>query len=122
MERKRRNTTRGPGCPFAVLAKESLDKTTWSVVHRPDTECAKHKQPPGHHPSAHPVHLQLDFFGKATISELGSERIAPKDIQTYLRQRDSSSLATRQDIYNYIAKLKDDARRSELNPRSDQST
>lgn len=108
MERKRRTTTRGTSCPFSVLAKESLDKTTWSVAHRPDTECAKHNHPPSHHPSAHPVHRQLGSSGKATISELVSAGIAPKDIQTYLRQQDNSSLATRQDIYNCIAKLKDD--------------
>jgi hypothetical protein len=37
-KRMRKTTTRGTGCPFLVLAKESLDKTTWSLQHRPDKE------------------------------------------------------------------------------------
>jgi hypothetical protein len=104
----RKTTTRGTGCPFSVLAKESLDKTTWSLQHRPDKECSKHNHPPSQHPSAHPVHRKLNSTGKATLSELVSAGISPRDIQTYLRQQDGNSLATRQDIYNCIAKLKDD--------------
>ena len=108
IERKRKTTTRGTSCPFSVLAKESLDKTTWSLRHRPGKDCSKHNHPPSQHPSAHPVHRQLDASGKASLSDLVSAGIAPKDIQTYLRQQDPRSLSTRQDIYNCIAKLKDD--------------
>lgn len=107
-ECKRKSTTRGTSCLFSVIAKESLDRTTWSLRHRPDAKFAKHNHPPSQHPSAHPVHRQLDASGKAAISDLVSAGIAPKDIQTYLRQQDPGSLATRQDIYNCISKLKDD--------------
>lgn len=107
-ERTRKTTTRGTGCPFLVLAKESLDKTSWSLQHRPDKICSKHNYPPSQHPSAHPVHRKLNASGKATLSELISAGISPRDIRTYLRQQDRNSLVTRQDIYNCIAKLKDD--------------
>lgn len=105
---KRKTTTRGTGCLFSVLAKESLDKTTWSLHHRPDEKFLKHNHPPSHHPSAHPVHRQLDASGKATLSELVSAGISPRDIQTFLRQQDPDFLATRKDIYNRISELKDD--------------
>lgn len=82
MERKRKSTTRGTSCPFSVLAKESSDSTTWSLRHRPDVGCSQHNHPPSQHPSAHPVHRQLDSSGKATISELISAGIAPKDRET----------------------------------------
>ncbi|KAJ0130835.1 Catechol 1,2-dioxygenase [Fusarium oxysporum f. sp. albedinis] len=58
----RKTTTRGTGCPFSVLAKESLDKTTWSLQHRPDKEYPKHNHPPSQHPSAHPVHRKLNTW------------------------------------------------------------
>ena len=107
-ERKRKTTTRGTGCLFSILAKESLDKTTWSIRYRPNKECSKHNHPPSHHPSAHPIHRQLDASGKATLSDLVSAGISPRDIQTFLRQQDPTSLATRKDIYNRIAELKND--------------
>ena len=106
-EPKRKTTTRGTNCPFSVLAKESLDKTTWSLHHRPDQQHSKHNHTPSPHPSAHPVHRQLGDSGKATLSELVSAGISPRDIQTYLRQQNPTSLATRQDIYNRIAEVKD---------------
>ncbi|KID83172.1 hypothetical protein MGU_09535 [Metarhizium guizhouense ARSEF 977] len=107
-ESKRKTTVRGTGCPFSILAKESLDKTRWILQHRPDELHSKHNHAPSHHPSAHPVHRQLDASGKATLSELVRAGISPRDIQTYLRQQNPASLATRQDIYNRIAKVKDD--------------
>lgn len=105
-EPKRKTTTRGTGCPFSVLAKESLDKTTWYLQHRPDQRHSEHNHIPSPHPSAHPAHRRLDASGKATLSELVSAGISPRDIQTYLRQQNPTSLATRQDIYNRIAEVK----------------
>jgi hypothetical protein len=58
-ERKRKTTTRGTSCPFSVLAKESLDKTTWFLRHWPDQQHSKHNHTPSPHPSGHPVHRQL---------------------------------------------------------------
>jgi hypothetical protein len=41
-ERVRRTSSRRTGCKFSVLAKQSLDGSTWVLSHRPDDECAKH--------------------------------------------------------------------------------
>ncbi|KAJ0131765.1 hypothetical protein HZ326_25132 [Fusarium oxysporum f. sp. albedinis] len=54
------------------------------------------------------IHRQLDASGKATLSELVSAGISPRDVQTLLREQDPDSLATRKDIYNRVAELKDD--------------
>jgi hypothetical protein len=35
-DRQRKTTTRGTNCRFLIIAKESLDKATWSLRHRPD--------------------------------------------------------------------------------------
>lgn len=86
-EPKRKTTARGTSCPFSVLAKESLDKMTWSLHHRPDIQHTKHNHEPSHHPSAHPTRRQLDDSNKATVSELVSAGVSPRDIQTYLRQQ-----------------------------------
>lgn len=104
-ESKRKTTTRGTSCPFSILAKESLNKMTWSLHHRPDTKHAKHNHKPSHHPSAHAIHRQLDDSSKATLSELVSAGVSLR--QTYLRQQNPQSLATRRDVYNYISKVKD---------------
>ncbi|RFU74564.1 mutator-like element transposase [Trichoderma arundinaceum] len=81
---------------------------TWSLHHRPDTKHAKHNHEPSHHPSAHPTHRRLDDSSKATLSELVSAGVSPRDIQTYLRRQNPQSLATRRVVYNYISKVKDD--------------
>ena len=103
-ERLRKTTTRGTGCPFSVLAKESPDNT-WALKHRPDRCFSVHNHEPSHHPSAHPVHRQLSG-GTSQLASLSNAGIAPKEIQTLVRQ--SGSLATRQDIYNRIADVRRD--------------
>lgn len=103
--RKRQTSTRGTGCQFSVLAKQSLDKTTWAVKHRPDGRFAVHNHEPSWHQSAHPVHRVLSSTEKATIGDLTNAGVAPKDIRTHLRQH-SDTIATQQDIYNRIAESK----------------
>jgi hypothetical protein len=100
-ERQRKTATRGTGCQFSVLAKESLDKSTWSLQHRSECFCS-HNHPPSQHPSAHPSHRQLSKEDIATVSSLSDAGIAPKEIRTFLRQN-SVSLATQRDIYNQLA-------------------
>jgi hypothetical protein len=39
-ERKRRTCSRGTGCKFSVLAKQSLDGTSWVLSYRPGREYA----------------------------------------------------------------------------------
>jgi len=104
-ERIRKTTTRGTGCPFSVLAKESPDNT-WILKHRPDRRFSIHNHEPSQHPSAHPVHRQLSQ-GTSQLATLSNAGLAPKEIQTLVRQ--SGSLATRQDIYNRIADVRRDA-------------
>jgi hypothetical protein len=103
--RKRQTSTRGTGCQFSVLAKQSYDKTTWAVKHRPDSRFAIHNHQPSWHQSAHPVHRVLSTTEKATIGNLANAGVAPKDIRTHMRQH-SSIIATQQDIYNRIAESK----------------
>lgn len=54
-ERQRKTTTRGIGCPFSVIAKESSDGG-WTLKHRPDRRFSVHNHERSQHPSAHPVH------------------------------------------------------------------
>ena len=104
-ERQRKTTTRGTGCQFSVLAKESLDKSIWSIRYRPDKCFSQHNHAPSQHPSAHPSLRQLSKEDTIKLSSLSNAGIAPKEIQTFLRQN-SDSLATQQDIYNQIADTK----------------
>jgi len=101
-DRKRKTTTRGTGCEFSVLAKQSLDTTTWTLRHRSDRRFAIHNHEPSQHISAYPAHRKLSSKDRSTVSNLANTRIAPKDIRTYIRQN-SDTIATQQDIYNRIA-------------------
>lgn len=105
-QRQRKTTSRGTSCPFSVLAKESLDKGTWTLRHRPDNRFSCHNHEPSQHPSAHPGHRHLSREDESQLKDLVNAGIAPKDIRTYMRQN-TDSVATQQDIYNRIA----DARR-----------
>ncbi|KAM5528545.1 hypothetical protein FOXYSP1_19026 [Fusarium oxysporum f. sp. phaseoli] len=106
-DRQRKTTTRGTNCPFSIIAKESLDKTTWSLRHRPDRRFALHNHEPSQDPSAHPAHRKLSSKEKSTVASLANAGVPPKDIRTYIRQN-SDSIATQQDIYNRIADSKRD--------------
>jgi hypothetical protein len=106
-ERQRRTTTRGTNCPFSVLAKESLDKGTWTLRHRPDKRFSVHNHEPSQHPSAHPAHRQLSKDDAAQLASLVNSGVAPKDIRTYIRQN-GNSIATQQDVYNRIAATRRD--------------
>jgi len=59
VKRKRRTSSRATGCKFSLLAKESLNKKTWVLAHRPGQEYAQHNHPPSEHPSGHPIHRKL---------------------------------------------------------------
>ena len=107
-ERQRKTTTRGTGCPFSVLAKESLDKSTWTVKHRPDRRFGAHNHEPSENPAAHPAHRTFSIEDVSQLGSLSHAGIAPKDIRTYMRQN-SSSIATQQDIYNRVAAARRDA-------------
>ncbi|KYK58635.1 hypothetical protein DCS_05652 [Drechmeria coniospora] len=101
--RRRRTTTRGTGCHFSVLAKESLDRTRWSLKHRPGTQSSTHNHAPSRSTAAHPVHRALSSKDQVVIDTLTNVGLKPKEITAYLRQN-STSAASRQDIYNCIAK------------------
>ncbi len=100
-------------CPFSVIAKETSEG--WALIHRPDRQFASHNHEPSLHPSAHPVLRQLSQgtgTGAGTpIAPLSSAGLAPREIQTLVRQ--SGSLQTRQDIYNRIAEARHDSREGE---------
>ena len=83
-ERQRKTTTRGTGCQFSVLAKETLDRT-WTLWHRPDKRFSTYNHEPSQHPSAHPVHRQLSKDDAIQLASLVNSSITPKDIRTYIR-------------------------------------
>ncbi|KAL2885279.1 mutator-like element transposase [Ceratocystis lukuohia] len=107
--RRRRTSSRGTGCKFSVLAKESADKNTWALVHRPDQEYAQHNHPPSDDPSAHPIHRALQTKDVSVISGLVAAGVAPRNIRSYLYNT-SDTLATAQDIRNQIALVRRDSR------------
>ena len=108
-ERIRRTSSRRTGCKFSVLAKQSLDGSTWVLSHRPDKECALHNHLPSQDASAHPAHRQLEERDSAIISSLTNAGAAPRDIRTFLHNN-SDALATQQDVYNRIAATRRDLR------------
>ncbi|OAQ58241.1 transposase-like protein [Purpureocillium lilacinum] len=82
VERVRRTASRKTGCEFSVLAKESLDRSTWILGHRPDKECGEHNHPPSEGPAAHPAHRRLEKRDAIRISNLATSGSAPRDIRT----------------------------------------
>ncbi|KAL2126963.1 hypothetical protein VTI74DRAFT_11556 [Chaetomium olivicolor] len=102
--RQRKTTTRITNCLFSVLAKESSEG--WALKHRQDRRFTTHNHEPSLHPTAHPIYWKLS--GTPELKTLSNAGLAPKDIQTVVRQ--SGSLATRQDIYNRIAEVRRDSR------------
>jgi hypothetical protein len=109
IERKRRTCSRGTGCKFSVLAKESLDGTSWVLSHRQGQQYALHNHPPSEDPSAHPAHRQLSENESDFISSLTASGAAPSEIRTYLHNN-SNTLATQKDIYNQIGATRRDLR------------
>nr|QBR95890.1 transposon MULE transposase [Fusarium oxysporum f. sp. vasinfectum]QBR95892.1 transposon MULE transposase [Fusarium oxysporum f. sp. vasinfectum]QBR95894.1 transposon MULE transposase [Fusarium oxysporum f. sp. vasinfectum]QBR95896.1 transposon MULE transposase [Fusarium oxysporum f. sp. vasinfectum]QBR95898.1 transposon MULE transposase [Fusarium oxysporum f. sp. vasinfectum] len=101
-ERKRKTTTRRTGCQFSIAAKESLCKTVWSLTHRPGPGFDRHNHEPSFSERAHPVHRHLSSPDRSTVHKLSNAGIEPRKIQSYLHLN-SDTLATQQDIYNYIA-------------------
>jgi hypothetical protein len=69
-DRRRRTSSRVTGYKFSVLAKESPDKNTWVLVHRPGKEYAQHNHLPSEDPSTHPIHRLLQKEEISTISNL----------------------------------------------------
>lgn len=109
IQRKRRTCSRGTGCKFSVLAKQSLDGAAWVLSHRPGLDFSLHNHPPSEDPSAHPAHRQLTEGDSRVISSLAAAGAAPREIRTYLCNN-STTLATQKDIYNRIGAARRDLR------------
>jgi hypothetical protein len=101
-KKKRKTTSRGTGCQFSVLAKESRDKNTWTLRHRQDAKFSIHNHEPSHDITAHPIHRRLSDEDQLTLARLSNVGVAPRHIRTYLRQY-CNSVATQQDVYNCVA-------------------
>ncbi len=100
-DQTRRTTSRKTGCQFSVLAKESLDKSHWTLSHRSNQACAQHNHLPSPSASVHQVHRQLRESDTTIIAGLVAADSRPQEIRTYLYNV-SETLATQQDIYNEI--------------------
>lgn len=108
-QRIRQTASRCTGCLFSVLGKQLKDNGGWALRYRRDERFATHNHEPSSHPTAHPIHRKLTVEQKGQISRLNAAGIAPKEINTYLRQNDST-LATQKDISNQILQSRRDAR------------
>ena len=78
--RKRHTYSRGTGCKFSVLAKESLDRTSWVLSYRPGQEYSLHNHSPSQDPSAHPAYQKLSAIDQSIVISLSNAGISPKDI------------------------------------------
>lgn len=103
--RVRQTKTRRTGCIFSVTAKESLDKTTWSLRHRPGAGFNQHNHEPSISQMEHPALRKLSSIEISTIQQLANTGITPKNIRSYMNSK-FNILATQQDIYNCIAQGK----------------
>ncbi|KAL2886392.1 mutator-like element transposase [Ceratocystis lukuohia] len=110
--RKRRTSSRVTGCKFSVLAKESPDRHSWTLVHRPGKEYAQHNHPPSDDPSGHPTHRALRKEDRSKISDLVAAGAPPRNIRTYIYTT-SDTLATAQDIRNEIKAVKQGLRQGQ---------
>jgi hypothetical protein len=102
--RVRNTSSRRIGCRFSVMAKESLDHSTWTLRHRQAPEFKQHNHGPSLSAAAHPIHRQIADNDRDLIKHLSSAGIAPRDISSFLQIKGSSSPnVIQQDIYNCIA-------------------
>ncbi len=85
--RQRQTTTRMTKCPFSIVAKESREG--WTLKHRQDRQFATHNHEPSLHPSAHLVLRQFSSQRDMQIAPLSNAGLAPKEIQTLVRQSGS---------------------------------
>jgi len=113
-QRMRSGTTRRTGCLFSLLAKESLDKTSWSITHRNRSQFGIHNHEPSLDKVAHPVHRKLSSEVQATVSKLANAGAQPREIRSYLRDN-TTAVTTRQDISNCIAQAKRDLTKGQSN-------
>lgn len=107
IQRQRRTCSRVTGYKLSILAKESLDKTSWVLSYRSGSEYSQHNHPPSQDLSAHLAHRKLSNKDQTIVDGLTNAGITSKDIWTYLRQN-SKIIATQQDIYNRMANSKRD--------------
>ena len=84
--RQRKTSTRATNCLFSVLAKESLDHTTWAVHYRPDPRFSVHNHEPSVSALAHPIHRQLSSKDQSQLTRLLNASIAPRNIRTLIRE------------------------------------
>uniref|UniRef100_A0A093VCL6 Protein FAR1-RELATED SEQUENCE 5 n=1 Tax=Talaromyces marneffei PM1 TaxID=1077442 RepID=A0A093VCL6_TALMA len=100
--RKHRTSSQRTNCLFSVVAKESLDGTTWALRHRPDAKFCEYNYPPSTEPSVHRAHRRLLDEEVNIIADLTTAGVPPREIRTYIRQT-SNALTTQQDVYNLAA-------------------
>uniref|UniRef100_A0A093XPL6 Uncharacterized protein n=1 Tax=Talaromyces marneffei PM1 TaxID=1077442 RepID=A0A093XPL6_TALMA len=79
--------------PPPMVAKESLDGTTWVLRHRPDAKFCEYNHPPSTEPSVHRAHRRLPDEEVNIIADLTTAGVPPREIWTYIRQT-SNALTT----------------------------
>jgi hypothetical protein len=92
-ERQRKTITRTTGCEFSVLAKESNDRSTWTLRHRSDSRFSLYSHELIQDTTAYPILLTLSKEHLSQLTGLAKAGIAPKEIRTYMRQN-TDTIAT----------------------------
>lgn len=105
IERKRETSSRRTGCQFSVIAKESLDKTNWSLKWRIGDKYNQHNHEPSRSKLSHPTYRQLSTVNRSLVHNLSAAGIAPREIRSYLHTN-TGAIATQSDINNCIAQGK----------------
>ena len=59
-----------------VIAKESVDRSTWCMSHRSGSGFDTHNHEPSFSQCAHPVHRQLSAIDRSTVYNLANAGIA----------------------------------------------
>jgi hypothetical protein len=98
-DRIRDTQTRGTGCLFTVVALQT-PLGEWELKYRPEAQYNTHNHLPSKSPSAHHSHRRLSTQARNTAQSFFSAGIQPRQILTFIRQADPSTLVLPQDIYN----------------------
>jgi hypothetical protein len=100
--------SRGTGCPFSIIAFQSLT-LEWEVRYR-SADFSTHNHPPSQNPAAHPSHRHLSIQAQNTAQTLFLAGIQPRQSLTYLRNMAPETPLLPRDLYNFNASLRRDLR------------
>jgi hypothetical protein len=108
--RQRTTSSRLTDCPFELYARVLASDKQWHLK----VKCSEHNHERSDSLSGHPTARRLNDAQKASVKQMFSSGISPRDTLTTLRQADANLTAVARTIYNARAA----ARRESLNGRT----